>query len=205
MEPSNAKGNEIKRLNLVLLGAAGIAFLVAVWTAVSNQMRGGTDDLFFILVCLMLAGLFAINPLIYAKQNGMFAASAEEDEPMPALESEEGHHGGSNRENIIIWGGLLALTGVEVVLAYIHLNPALMLIILMLLSVVKAAMIVAYFMHLKFERFSLVMTIVPTLIVLFLLFGIFFPDSNRARNLRPAMEVQEQPAEQGASADEGER
>lgn len=204
MEQSNAKDNEIKRLNLLLLAAAGIAFLVAVWTAISNQMRGGTDDLFFILVCLMLAGLFAINPLIWAKQNGMFAAGAEEEEPVPAHELEE-HHGGGNRENIIIWGGLLALTAIEVVLAYIHLNPALMLIILMLLSVVKAAMIVAYFMHLKFERFSLVMTIVPTLIVLFLLFGIFFPDSNRARNLRPAMEVQEQPAEQDSSADEGDQ
>lgn len=204
MGQSNAKDNEIKRLNLVLLGAAGIAFLVAVWTAVSNHMRGGTDDLFFILVCLLLAGLFAINPLMWAKQNGMFAATAEDDEPMPAHEIED-HHGGGNRENIIIWGGLLALTAVEVVLAYIHLNPALMLVILMLLSVVKAALIVAYFMHLKFERFSLVMTIVPTLIVLFLLFGIFFPDSNRARNLRPAMEVQEQPAEHDSSADEGEQ
>ena len=204
MEQSNAKGNEIKRTNLALLAAAGVAFLVAVWTAISNQMRGGTDDLFFILICLMLAGLFAINPLIWAKQNGMFAASAEDEEPAPAHELEE-HHGGSNRQNIIIWGGLLVLTAIEVVLAYIHLNAALMLIILMLLSVVKAALIVAYFMHLKFERFSLVMTIVPTLIVLFVLFGIFFPDSNRARELRPAMEVQEQPAGQDSSEDEGEQ
>ena len=74
--------------------------------------------------------------------------------------------------------------------------------ILMLLSLVKAALIVAYFMHLKFERLSLVMTIVPTLIVLFLLFGIFFPDSRRAHDLRPAMEVQQQSAEHESSAQE---
>ena len=202
MEQSK-QDKEIKRMNLALLGAAGIAFLVAVWTAISDQMRGGTDDLFFILVCLLLAALFAISPLMWAKQNGMFAASAAAEEAEPDYAIEE-HHGGSNRENIIVWGGLLVLTGIEVVLAYIHLHAALMLTILMLLSIVKAALIVAYFMHLKFERFSLVMTIVPTLIVLFLLFGIFFPDSRRAHDLRPPMEIQ-QSSDHGASADEGER
>jgi len=204
MEKSNDREKEIKRMNLVLLALAGLAFLVAVWTAVSNQLKGGTDDLFLILVCLLLALLFAINPLIYAKQNGLFAASADEEEPAPAHEIEE-HHGGGNRENVVIWGGLLGLTAVEVVLAYIHLHAALMLTILMLLSIVKAALIVAYFMHLKFERFSLVMTIVPTLIVLFLLFGIFFPDSRRAHDLRPAMEVQQQPADNESSAGEEEK
>lgn len=204
MEQSNDKDKEIKRMNLGLLALAGLAFLVAVWTAISDRLRGGTDDLFLIFVCLLLAALFAISPLMWAKQSGMFAAAAEEEEPVTAHEIEE-HHGGGNRENIIIWGGLLALTGVEVFLAYIHLQPALMLTILMLLSVVKAALIVAYFMHLKFERFSLIMTIVPTLIILFFLFGIFFPDSRRAHDLRPAMEVQQQPAEQESSAEEGER
>ena len=204
MEQSNDREKEIKRMNLVLLALAGLAFLVAVWTAVSNQLKGGTDDLFLILVCLLLALLFAINPLIYAKQNGLFSAGADEEEPAPAHEIEE-HHGGGNRENVVIWGGLLGLTAVEVVLAYIHLHAALMLTILMLLSIVKAALIVAYFMHLKFERFSLVMTIVPTLIVLFLLFGIFFPDSRRAHDLRPAMEVQQQPADNESSAGEEEK
>lgn len=204
MEHSNDKEKEIKRMNMGLLALAGLAFLVAVWTAVSNQLKGGTDDLFLILTCLLLALLFAINPLIWAKQNGLFSAGEDEAEPEPAHEAEE-HHGGGNRENIIIWGGLLALTAIEVALAYIHLHAALMLTILMLLSIVKAALIVAYFMHLKFERFSLVMTIVPTLIVLFLLFGIFFPDSRRAHDLRPAMEVQQQQGDQESSASEEEK
>jgi cytochrome c oxidase subunit 4 len=202
MEQSNDREKEIKRMNMVLLAMAGLAFLVAVWTAASNQLRGGTDDLFLILVCLLLAALFAISPIMWAKQQGLFAAGDLEQEPATAHELEE-HHGGSNRVNIIVWGGLLGLTAIEVVLAYIHLHAALMLTILMLLSIVKAALIVAYFMHLKFERFSLVMTIVPTLIVLFLLFGIFFPDSRRAHDLRPAMETQQQPAEHESSEDEG--
>jgi cytochrome c oxidase subunit 4 len=202
MEQSNDRDKEIKRMNMVLLAMAGLAFLVAVWTAVSDQFRGGTDDLFLILVCLLLAALFAISPIMWAKKQGLFAAGELEEEPATAHDLEE-HHGGGNRENIIVWGGLLGLTAIEVVLAYIHLHAALMLTILMLLSIVKAALIVAYFMHLKFERFSLVMTIVPTLIVLFLLFGIFFPDSRRAHDLRPPMETQQQPAEHESSEDEG--
>jgi hypothetical protein len=34
-------------------------------------------------------------------------------------------------------------------------------------------------MHLKFERKTLVLTIVPTLVILFCLFAIFFPDGKR--------------------------
>jgi cytochrome c oxidase subunit 4 len=59
-----------------------------------------------------------------------------------------------------------------------------MLTILMGLSLVKAALIIAYFMHLRFERLSLVLTIVPALAVCICLLMIFFPDSFRSKNLR---------------------
>ena len=199
-----AKEKEIKVLNLILMGLAGLCFLVAVITVISNGFRAGTDDLFFVLTCLMLALLFAIPTLMWAKSQGMltnpFALGDEEESHVIEHEAEHAH-GGTNKENVIIWGGLLFLTAVEVFLAYIHIQPLLMLIILMLLSIVKAALIVAYFMHLKFERLSLVLTIVPTLIVLFCLFAILFPDSSRVRTLRgPEPAVQSQHSE-GAEAE----
>ena len=46
----------------------------------------------------------------------------------------------------------MAITGLEVFLAYKELQPKLMLTILIGLSLVKAAMIMSYFMHLKFEK-----------------------------------------------------
>ncbi len=197
------KQKEIKILNLILLGLAGLSFLVAVLTALDNGLRAGTDDLFLILTCLLLALLFAVPPLMWAKSSGMLAglfALDDEAEATAHAHEEEHAHGGTNRENVIIWGGLLFLTAVEVFLAYIHIQPILMLIILMLLSIVKAALIVAYFMHLKFERMSLILTIVPTLIVLFCLFAILFPDSNRLRNLRG----QEPAVQHVESSEEGE-
>lgn len=81
---------------------------------------------------------------------------------------------------IKVWIVLLVLTIVEVVLAYIHFSPAPMLTMLMGLSVVKAAMIMAYFMHLRFDRPSLSWTVaVPLVACILIMVGYFFPDSLR--------------------------
>jgi cytochrome c oxidase subunit IV len=207
MQQTKGKEKEIKLLSLALMGLAALCVFVAVWAVIDSGLKAGTDDLFLILTALMLALLFAIPTFLWARSTGaLHELFGVDDEPEAATEhahpaehaAEHAHaaghaaeHAGSNKENIIVWGGLLGLTAVEVFLAYIHINQVMMLIILMLLSVVKAALIVAYFMHLKFERLSLVLTIVPTLIVLFCLFAIFFPDSNRLHSMRPAEPAQQ--------------
>lgn len=190
-----SKAKEIKALNVVLLGLSALSIGAAVWAVASDRFKAGTDDVFLVLVCLMLALLFAVPPLMWAHANGMlknpFADEAVEGGA--AMEMEAGHaeHGGSNRENVIVWGALLALTAIEVFLAYIQINATLMLIILMGASIIKAALIVAYFMHLKFERLSLILTIVPTIVVLLCLFATLFPDSFRLHDLRPVEPVQQ--------------
>jgi cytochrome c oxidase subunit IV len=94
------------------------------------------------------------------------------------------HFAGSNRLFISVWIWLLLLTSFEVFLGYIHLPVIYMLVILMGASIVKAALIVAYFMHLRFERLNLILTIVPALVVAICLLLVFFPDSFRSRELR---------------------
>src|SRR5947207_5160496 len=94
------------------------------------------------------------------------------------------HFAGSNKLFISIWIWLLLLTGFEVFLGYIHLSVVLMLVILLGASIIKAALIVAYFMHLRFERLNLVLTIVPALVICICLLMIFFPDSFRSQVLR---------------------
>ncbi len=77
-----------------------------------------------------------------------------------------------------VWIGLLALTLVEVLLAYMQLRPTLMLSLLMGFSVVKAAMIMAYFMHLKFDRPALTWMLMPPLIgCIVVLIAYLAPDS----------------------------
>ncbi|MBI4463989.1 MAG: cytochrome C oxidase subunit IV family protein [Acidobacteria bacterium] len=94
------------------------------------------------------------------------------------------HAEGGTRLYLAVWVGLLMLTGVEVFLAYEHLPVNIMLVVLMGLSVIKAAMIIAYFMHLRFERFSLFLTLVPIWILVTCLLFMFFADSFRLHEFR---------------------
>jgi cytochrome c oxidase subunit IV len=100
--------------------------------------------------------------------------------------AEEIHAGASVGTNVAIWIGLVAITGLEVFLAYEQLQPSVMLSVLVVLSVVKAAMIMSFFMHLKYEKFSLVLLLVPAAIFcICMMFIFFFPEAFRLLQMRP--------------------
>jgi cytochrome c oxidase subunit 4 len=91
----------------------------------------------------------------------------------------------ANRLVFGVWTWLLLLTGVEVFLAYERLPLHLMLVLLMGISLVKAGLIMAYFMHLRFEKKSLVLSLIPALVIVASTLVVFFPDSLRLLNMRP--------------------
>ena len=68
-------------------------------------------------------------------------------------------HSHGNRLYLTVWVVLLVVTILEVALAYVNLAVGLMLATLVLLSVFKAGLIISYFMHLRFERFSLTLAL----------------------------------------------
>ncbi len=84
-----------------------------------------------------------------------------------------------------VWIALLAITGAEVLLTYEQVPMLIMLTVLLGLSVIKAALIIAYFMHLKFERLSLFLTLFPMLIFCIVLMLIFLGDAYRIPAMRP--------------------
>ena len=92
--------------------------------------------------------------------------------------SEQQHVQGT-RLVLFVWFWLLALTGGEVFLAYQDLPLKIMLIILMTLSIIKASLIISYFMHLRYERRSLVLTLMPALVFVLGMMFVVFPDSIR--------------------------
>jgi cytochrome c oxidase subunit 4 len=93
-------------------------------------------------------------------------------------------HSGSNRLYLVVWITLVALTFAEVYLAYLHLPAVTMLLLLIGLSVLKAALIMAYFMHLRFEKFALVLTLIPATIFCIGMMTVIFPDSVRLMTFR---------------------
>lgn len=97
----------------------------------------------------------------------------------------ESHAVGSTGLFVTVWVWLAAITGLEVFLGYERLRPELMLTILVVLSVVKAAMIIAYFMHLRYERVSLAVILIPSTIFCICMIIIFFmPDAWRLMQSR---------------------
>ncbi|MEE8462451.1 MAG: cytochrome C oxidase subunit IV family protein [Acidobacteriota bacterium] len=98
------------------------------------------------------------------------------------MEALHGSH--SNRLYLTVWSGLVVLTIAEVILAYIALSAGLMLTLLISFSLIKTALIVAYFMHLRFEKLSLTLTLIPALVICIILMFIVFPDSLRLLELR---------------------
>ena len=94
-------------------------------------------------------------------------------------------HESSMRLFVFVWIWLLGLTALEIVFALVHILPITgMLFLLMALSFVKAGLIVAYFMHLRFERRSLVLSLMPSVLAVIALLFVFFPDGVRALELR---------------------
>jgi cytochrome c oxidase subunit 4 len=85
-----------------------------------------------------------------------------------------------------VWIFLVALTGIEVYLGYIELEPHLMLGILMGLSLIKAGLIMSWFMHLKYEKRGLTLWLIPaTVFCIGMMMAYFFWDSIRLGQLRP--------------------
>jgi caa(3)-type oxidase subunit IV len=83
-----------------------------------------------------------------------------------------------------VWGALLLLTAVEVALAYNQVfQPVRMLEALMILSVIKSALIIGYFMHLKFEIAAMKWVLMVAVVACLCLMFIFFPDAFRIIHL----------------------
>jgi len=186
----------LKKSDMVLMGVCVLLAAGFLVLAGKNAAEAGNfltiDSLFFTAVCLLLALTFIAIPAMTMRERGINPFAVPEDVP-PARAAEHVHFEGATAlfRNVLL--GLLGLTVVEVFLAYIKIHDLrIFLTILMGLSLIKAALIVAYFMHLRFERMSLVLTLVPTLVVCICLLFIVFPDSFRTLNQRvykPAAEA----------------
>jgi caa(3)-type oxidase subunit IV len=94
-------------------------------------------------------------------------------------------HDDSKGQYFWVWGALLVLTAVEVVLGYKQVfTPVRMLEVLLVLSINNSALIIGYFMHLKFERaimrWMLVFSVTACFIIMYCF---FFPDAGRIKTL----------------------
>ncbi len=89
---------------------------------------------------------------------------------------EEKFHLVKYRTYVLVWLGLVVLTGITVSLAGMNLRH-LSVFIPLLIAALKSGLVLGYFMHLKFERgllFKLMIPIILTILTIFI--GLTFSD-----------------------------
>ena len=85
---------------------------------------------------------------------------------------------------VLVWAGLLAIVLAEVLVTFARPTMLVELALLVALAVIEAALGLLYFMHLRNERRILLWSLVPTLVIVFVLMGHFFPDAFRLMHQR---------------------
>lgn len=80
------------------------------------------------------------------------------------------------RMYLVVWGWLFVLSALAYFVDIAHLTGWLKTVLLSILALMKAGLIMAFFMHLRFERLSLVYAIVAPLILLIAMVAGLVPD-----------------------------
>lgn len=80
---------------------------------------------------------------------------------------------------------LLGIAALEIFLAYRNLSPVTLLAVLLVLAVFGAALALMYFMHLKQERPSLFLSLIPTVIFVLIMMNAIWSDSFRLLHMKP--------------------
>ncbi len=86
-------------------------------------------------------------------------------------------HDGGYRSYLVTWFWLLVITVLEVGIVLVRVPKALLAISLVTLALMKAALIMGYFMHLRYERLSLIYAVVAPLFLAVILFFGLAPDA----------------------------
>lgn len=93
-------------------------------------------------------------------------------------------HAGGYRIYAITWFWLLVITILEVGVVLMRFPRVALAVLLVTMALMKAVLIAAYFMHLRFERLNLVYTVATPLLLGVILFCALVPDALNALRLR---------------------
>ncbi len=91
------------------------------------------------------------------------------------MEHAEGDHKEPNYWGV--WLALLILTVVELLVIRLHMPKVAIVVSLCALALAKAALVAAYFMHLKFEKYALILVVMSPLLLSAILYVGLVPDA----------------------------
>jgi caa(3)-type oxidase subunit IV len=91
----------------------------------------------------------------------------------------------SLKTDIIVYICILALSGLQIVLAYQHAEGSQLLVRMLAVALIQAGLGVTYFMHLRDEQRNLKFALIPATIFVLLMMNMIWSDSFRLEHMRP--------------------
>jgi cytochrome c oxidase subunit IV len=86
---------------------------------------------------------------------------------------------------IVVYVCILAISAGQILIAYEHIDGVQMLVRMLLLAIVQAGLAVTFFMHMKSEKRSLVIFLLPATVFVLVMMNMIWTDSFRLLNMRP--------------------
>ncbi|MCU1299024.1 MAG: hypothetical protein JWO91_3302 [Acidobacteriaceae bacterium] len=79
----------------------------------------------------------------------------------------------------VVYFLVLAIAGMQVIIAYENIDPSQMVLRMLSLAIIQAGLAVMFFMHMKTEKRSLLLTLVPVTVFVLLMMNMIWSDSYR--------------------------
>ncbi len=86
---------------------------------------------------------------------------------------------------ILVYAAILALSGVQILTAYERIDGSQMLLRMLSIAIIQAGLAITFFMHMKSERRTLALFLLPATIFVLAMMNMIWSDSFRLLAMRP--------------------
>jgi cytochrome c oxidase subunit IV len=100
------------------------------------------------------------------------------------MDTSEGPSGGLTTY-IVVYVCILALSGLQILIAYENIDGSQMFLRMLLVAILQAGLAVTFFMHMKSEKRNLVLFLLPATVFVLAMMNMIWSDSFRLLNMRP--------------------
>jgi cytochrome c oxidase subunit IV len=100
------------------------------------------------------------------------------------MDTSEGPSGGLTTY-IVVYVCILALSGLQILIAYENIDGSQMFLRMLLVAILQAGLAITFFMHMKSEKRNLALFLLPATVFVLAMMNMIWSDSFRLLNMRP--------------------
>ena len=95
------------------------------------------------------------------------------------------HPGDSLTMYLLVYVVILAISGIQILVAYQHIDVYRIFIRMLLLAIIQAGLAITFFMHMRSEKRTLALFLLPATVFVLAMMNMIWSDSFRLLNMRP--------------------